>query len=542
MLKTKSIKTMTSHILFLMLMFSAGSALSTAYDPIFLGKVTDLRLPLNQTRVLELTSPISKISLGNPDVADVLVLGSRRIYVLGKSLGSTNVVVWDKNETSYTSFSVEVIHNIDELKKTIHELMPDENPQIRSTEGAILLSGEVSSSAKVDAIHQLSTQFVANANKYSLAHKEDKKIEPTSVINLLQVGGPHQVMLEVKIVELSRSVMKRLGINMAGFSPRSGNGRWSTGVVNGGATFPNALTPIGGNTVPIFPNNESWLNGNNPIIGPNVDTFEPTTPAVSAAGLFASFLSGGSVFNLVIDASKEDGLAKILAEPTLTTMSGEPASFLSGGEFPVPMWDGDSDRISIIFKEYGISVKVLPTVLDSDRINLSLNISVSELSNAASITAGIQTAAVNFSIPSLSTRSATSTVELMDGQTIGIAGLISDKMRESVTKFPGLGDIPILGALFRSQEYIQDKSELVMFVTAHLAKPIAPSQIRLPTDSFVEPSDARFFLMGQLEGDPDDAIINKKQQPGMEPELATNSTEKINQPHSGSGPTFGHEL
>lgn len=514
------------------------SAQAAVYDPIFRSQVSELTVPLNQSRILIFSDRIENISLGNPKVADVLVLESRKIYVLGKSLGSTNVVVWGKGNKDYTTFKVQVTHDLDVLKKTIHQVMPEENPEVRSAEGAIILAGEVSSPVKVDAIVQLANQFVKNARDYSLAHTggsgggESGKVEqPPAVINLLQVGGPNQVMLEVKVAEISRSVLKHLGINLAAYDP----GRpWKIGAVNGGASFPNAVDQ-NDTEVPLFPNDQSWSNGQDTMTGPSVDKFEPSTAGISGAGLFFSHLTGASYFNLVIDASREDGLAKILAEPTLTTLSGESASFLSGGEFPIPVWSGDSDNITVVFKEFGISVKVLPTVLDSQRINLHLDVAVSELTDAASITTGVPGASVRFSIPSLATRSASSTVELMDGQTIGIAGLISDKLRESVNKFPGLGDLPILGALFRSQDYVSDQSELVMFVTAHLARPIAPDEIRLPTDAFVDPTDAEFFLMGRLEG--------KSYVPEvLLEESASDRKDAAGQPDTSKGPTFGHQL
>jgi pilus assembly protein CpaC len=215
-------------------------------------------------------------------------------------------------------------------------------------------------------------------------------------------------------------------------------------------------------------------------------------------GFFASLLTDEFLFNLAFDAAKEKGLAKILAEPTLTTQTGQQAEFLSGGEFPIPVPRGD-DGVTVEFKEFGVGVRFLPVVLDSGRINLKLGISVSELINANSIAISIDGISSTFIIPSLSKRSAESTVELADGQTIGIAGLINENMREVVTKFPGLGDLPGLGALFRSQSYQKGETELLILVTPHLAKPVLPADIRLPTDNFSEAGDLGFFLGGKLD-------------------------------------------
>jgi len=518
---------------------------AAAYDLVFGKSVEQMEVPLNQSRIMVFDEAIDNISVGNPDVADIVVLETKKLYILGKSLGSTNIVVWSKDVSTrkYSTLTIDIVHDVDSLKHHLHDLFPEEKPEIRSAQGSIILSGDISSMTKVDAIESLTAQFVKNAKKFDGSDKAGKKRagqsnQNSEVINLMQVGGPHQVMLEVKIAEVSRTMMQQMGINLAAFQA----GRpFRVGAINGGSSFPEALTSAG-ETVPLLPNDQAWTNLNDPIIGPAVQKFTPTTPTVAGAGLFASFLTGSSYFNLVIDASKTNGLAKILAEPTLTALSGETAEFLSGGEFPVPIWSGGEDsKISIVFKKYGVSVKMLPVVLNSQRINLNLNIGVSELSNAADVSLGVPGSTTNYSIPSLTTRSTNSTVELMDGQTIGVAGLISDKMRESVNKFPGLGDLPILGALFRSQSFLHDETELVMFVTAHLARPIDPRDIRLPTDAFEAPSDAEFFLFGRMADDENESpeILafgnDKKYRPKRKKNQAKYPTQT-------GGPTFGHQL
>lgn len=523
-------------------------SVGAAYDLVFGKALKQMNVPINQSRIIVFDEAIDNISIGNPDIADIVILESKKLYVLGKSLGSTNIVVWSKkvSERKYSTLSIDIVHDIDSLKYHLHDLFPQEKPEIRSSQGAIILSGDISSITIVEAIESLARQFVKNSKKYdgvareasgkSKGGKAAKTTNDTEVINLMQVGGPHQVMLEVKIAEVSRTMMQQMGINLAAMQ----NGRpFKIGAVNGGSSFPEALT-TNNNTVPLFPNDQAWSNLNDAMIGPSVQTFNPTTPTIAGAGLFASFLTGSSYFNLIIDASKTNGLAKILAEPTLTTLSGETAEFLSGGEFPIPVWSGgDDSRITIVFKKYGVSVKMLPVVLNSKRINLNLSIGVSELSNSADISLGVPGSTSSYSIPALTTRSTSSTLELMDGQTMGVAGLISDKMRQSINKFPGLGDLPILGALFRSQSYIQDETELVMFVTAHLAQPIHPDDIRLPTDAFEAPSDAEFFLFGRMADDANESPNlmafngNKKYRP---------KKGRAKYPSQSNGPTFGHQL
>ena len=194
-------------------------------------------------------------------------------------------------------------------------------------------------------------------------------------------------------------------------------------------------------------------------------------------------------------------MAKILAEPNLTTLSGQEATFLSGGEFPIPVPQGNLGGTTIEFKDFGIGMGFVPVVLDADRINMAIDISVSDLAteNQISVGGGIQTEE-RFFVPALSVRRATSTVEMGDGQTIALAGLLSEKLREDVQKFPGLGDVPVLGYLFRSQKWLNEESELVIFVTPHLAQPVANDLVRLPTDAFIAPNDVEYYIMGRMEG------------------------------------------
>jgi pilus assembly protein CpaC len=233
--------------------------------------------------------------------------------------------------------------------------------------------------------------------------------------------------------------------------------------------------------------------------GPVIDEFMPNPLSIDDTGIFASLLTGNGLLNLTLDAAKEQGLAKILAEPTLTTLSGEEARFLSGGEFPIPVPQG-LNGTTIEFKEFGVGLQFVPVVLGSGHVNLKLAISVSELTNASNVVLTTQDSTSTFLVPSLSKRSASATVELLDGQTMGIAGLISEDLRQAVNKFPGLGSIPILGNLFRSQQFIKGETELVILVTPRLARPMPKDRIRLPTDDFIEPNAKDFYLLGRMEG------------------------------------------
>jgi pilus assembly protein CpaC len=449
--------------------------------------VAELEVPLYKSRVLSLDRAITRISVGNPDIADLLLLRSTELYVLGKDLGTTNVLLWDADDVLIATVSVEVTHDLAGLKEKLHQLMPNEEIQVRAAQRSIVLSGTVSSPANVSAAVQIAKGYLAQvgtAKEKEMFEVRGRGGEGDSgeVINLMQVGGAQQVMLEVKVAEISRTELRKFDMR---FNSILQSSRWTSGAVNGGATFPNAGS---GDLV---------FDGDIPV-GPAVDEFSPNDLFIEDKGFFGSLLTTDFLLNVTLEAAKENGLAKILAEPNLTTLSGQEAKFLSGGEFPIPVPQGD-ETITIQFKEFGVGVGFLPVVLGDGRINMVLNVAVSELVSGNTISLG-GGAGSNFFVPSLAKRSANATVELMDGQTIGIAGLLNENMREVVNKFPGLGDIPILGHLFRSQEYVKGETELVILVTPHLAKPMSPDDVKLPTDNFVEPSDAEFYLLGRMEG------------------------------------------
>jgi len=452
-----------------------------------------LMVPLYKSRVVALDAPAKRISVGNPAIADILILRSTQLYVLGKDLGTTNVLLWDRDDQLIGTVSVEVTHDLQALKAKLHSLMPNEPISVHSAQRNIILSGRVSNVGKMNAAIRIAEGYFKEANsststagqddatKFAAKNTSDDKVG--EVINMLSVGGAQQVMLEVKVAEIARTELKRLDVRFNTILRRSS--RWNVGGVNGGATFPDA------GQGPVFSDPAPF--------GPLIDAFAPNPMAIQDKGFFGSLLTENYLFNVAFDAAKENGLAKILAEPTLTTQTGQQAEFLSGGEFPIPVPQGERG-VTVEFKQFGIGVKFLPLVLDAGRINLKLNISVSELSSSDSLAISDAGASQTFLVPRLTTRSTQSTVELADGQTIGIAGLINENLRETVTKFPGLGDIPGIGALFRSQSFQKGETELLILVTPHLVKPMIPGDIRLPTDKFVEPNDLEFFLNGQTEG------------------------------------------
>jgi pilus assembly protein CpaC len=504
-----------------------GSGTAVAQPPLLSGGASiDLAVPLYQSRVVTVITPANRVSVANPDVADIVVISPTELYVLGKDLGTTNVLLWDRSSHLIGAINVEVQHDLDSLKRKFAELLPGQSIEVRASQRSIVLSGRVSDAEAMNAATRIAATYLAQIQtakkteefqQTNQSRREDKSVG--EVINLLQVSGAQQVMLEVKVAEINRTEVKRLDAQFNSIA--RGLGNFNIGGVNGGATFPPPLflpnnaklpvfTPYTGVATPYGTYAPSVIPGASPIPlplnsglsqqpwGPAITEFLPTTQTIQNQGLFASFLSKNFLFNLALDAAKEQGLARILAEPTLTTLSGQEATFLSGGEFPIPVPQG-LNSVTIVFKQFGVTVKFLPVVLNSGHINLTLNVSVSELETGNTVNLSLPGTAANFVIPSLSERSATGVVELSDGQTIGLAGMLHETTRSLVTKFPGLGSIPVLGALFSSQNYQKGETELVILVTPRLARPLPAGKIRMPTDAYVEPTDIDFFLRGRLE-------------------------------------------
>lgn len=453
---------------------SAGAGRAEASGPIPLvpaGGTLALQLPLNTSQVLALEKPASRVAVGNPEIADLVVIGPRQVYVLAKAIGSTNLLLWRGDDTLTGAVNLEVTHDLQGLKAKLHRLLPGEAIEVHSARSAIVLRGQASSVPVLEAAQRIAESYLPEPTAEGAARRRgpDSQGEPARVINLVEVGGSQQVMLSVKVAEVERTELKRLDARFnAVFSGADG----AFGALSGGGTL-----EADGQFVP------------NPL-------------NILNQGLFGVFLDRNFRLNLAIDAARENGLARILAEPTLTTLTGQEAEFLSGGEFPIPVPQGVAGNVTIEFKPFGVGLKFLPVVLSGDRINLKVNVSVSELDESASVVLENPDASLRTFVPSLRQRSATATVELRDGQTLGLAGLLDDTLRESVSRFPGLGSIPVLGALFRSNQYQQGQTELVILVTPRLAQPVREEAVSLPTDGFTPPSDYEFYLEGRLEGRP----------------------------------------
>ena len=412
-----------------------------------LGKSTVLRLPV----------AASRISVGNPAIADVTLLSPKEIYLLGKTVGSTNIIFWNKEGQS-TVVDVTVGMDTVSLQGKLRQFMPGEqNIRVDSAADTIVLSGVVTDAVKA-------ARAVLLAEAYA-----GKK-----VVNLMSIGSVQQVMLEVKIAEINRTELDRLGFNFA----RLTGGSFLYGILGGNvgiSTVTNNATPA--NSIGVAPG----------IFGTGVGG----TGTVAGSADQTSFL---------FDAQKKDGLVKILAEPNIVAISGQEGSFLAGGEIliPVPQANG---TIGLESKLFGVGLRFTPTVLDGGRIQMRVQPEVTDLVGFTSVAStGLGSSTL---VPTLTTRRISTAVELLEGQSLAIGGLLQDNVRESINRFPILGEIPILGALFRSSEFQKNKTELLIVVTPRLVKPLA-ANFALPTDAFKPPTRAEILLGGKLEGDADE--------------------------------------
>jgi pilus assembly protein CpaC len=433
---------------------SVASAQAPAQGAIRTYTPQKLNLMVGKSLVIDTPAAVKRVSLANPEVADTVVISPRQIYLTGKAVGTTNLTLWGADDRVHSVFDVAVSADLSQLKEKLQEILPGENIKVIAANDSITLSGEVSSTSNLSQALAVTEAFA-----------------PKKVVNLTQIAGVHQIMLEVRVAEMSRSLARRLGFNFT------------------------AVTEGGGFGVSLLNNLTALVRPIDAVLFPTRDlTLAPFGQDISSAinGLFRLH-KGDTTWTGFIDALKENGLVKVLAEPTLVTLSGQEARFLAGGEFPVPV-PQDRDVITITFKPFGVGLGFTPTVLSNDKISIRVAPEVSDLDFSTAIV--LQ----GFVVPGLTTRRASTVIELANGQSFAIAGLLRETVRETVAKFPVLGDIPILGALFRSSAFQKNETELIIIVTPHLVKPLDVAKQTLPTDQYIEPNDFEWYLLGVLEG------------------------------------------
>lgn len=407
-------------------------------------------LPLNKAAIVELPQAAADVLVSQPSVVDAVVRSPRRVYLLGLQTGQTNAFFFDSRGRQILNLEIQVERDMDALANLYNRVMPDSRIEVESVNDNVVLRGVVQTAAEVANASDLAGRFVGDAEK---------------VINMLTVRDPEQVMLKVRIVEMQRQLLKQLGVELSGSIPIS-NSAFSFAAANS-----------------IVTNGGLGLSGSRP------------NPGGTLQNLDASF-----------QAFESNGLVRVLAEPNLTALSGESARFLAGGEFPVPVGQDDG-VISIEFKEFGVGLGFSPLVLSKGRINLKISTEVSEITTEnAFFVPGATTvddqgnliSTAGLSIPGLSVRRANTVVELPTGGSLVMAGLLQEDMRSTVEGVPGVKDVPVLGQLFRSRNYTNNETELVVIVTPYLVKPTHESNLLDPAEGFVPASDAETILLGKI--------------------------------------------
>lgn len=408
-----------------------------------------LEVPMNRAVVVESDVPFTELSIANPSIADISSLSDRTIYVLGKAPGRTTLTLLGGDGRLISNVEVHVAPDIAEFKERLQQILPGEPIEVRTANDGIVLSGTVSSAAKLDRAMDLAQRYA-----------------PDRVSNLMSVGGTQQVMLKVRFAEMQRSVSKSLSSSLAIQGSTLGGNLGLSGGTNSTSTtgaIVNALNAI-----------------------------SPSTADNNGAMLFG-FNAGGLEVGILLEALELRGMVRTLAEPNLVALSGQEAKFLAGGEYPVPVSQEDG-KVTVEYKPFGVQLDFVPRVVDGDIINLELEASVSSIDPANGFSQG------GFTVDAFRKRQTSTTVEMRDGESFAIAGLLSDDFRDLNGQVPWLGDIPVLGALFRSAEYARQQTELVIIVTPHLVSPTRGEALALPTDRVQPPSEAGLFLFGHVTG------------------------------------------
>lgn len=407
-----------------------------------------INLPRGSSMAIDLPSDARDVIVPNPMVAEAMLHSPRRITIIGLQPGETDAVVLDGAGRTILSLRVRVDAGVSALQDTLSRVMPGSQVRAEAVNDSIILTGPVGSPGEADRAAQVARAFVAG---------------PEKVINMMTIAGSDQVMVRARVVEVQRTAIKQLGLDVNGVLNSVGDGL----TYNQGATFGVSGSQLGGGV----------LN-------------------------FLDQAGDGSRLNTNLRAFERAGLVRILAEPNLTSVNGENAEFLAGGEFPVPVGrsvDSTTGQVTIgvEFKPFGVRLAFRPIVLSEGRISLQLSTEVSELTTAGSFTLG-GTADDALVIPALNVRRASSTVELPSGGSMMIAGLLREDTRQNIDQLPGIGSLPVLGALFRSRDYLSGETELVIIIEAYIVSPTSPGRLQTPADGLIIANDAQTLLFGQL--------------------------------------------
>lgn len=438
-------------------------------------------VPINRSELITTRTDMAEVVITDPEVANVLVHGKRKVSVIGLQVGQTTLRIFDANHKLIRSMDVAVTYDLPAVRKAMKQFLPNEHIGVSMVNTRMALTGDVTSATAAATAMQIAEEFIygkTDESRVARAAVYDGAQNPSPVINLMKVSAGQQVMLRIRIGEAQRNAVKNLGVSLQALSddfPLS----IGTGI---GRTFASGA----GATTSAFTYGSFQLSN---------DT--------NSFGFISARTNGSTGIGGTIEALERDGLFKTLAEPNLTALSGEEAQFLAGGEFPIPV-PQQLGTTTIEYRPFGVALKFTPYVLSPNRIRIQVNPEFSQVSNENSIRT-----TDGFTAPSFVTRRASTTVELAPGESFMIAGLIRDDVNSTISQIPGAGDIPVLGALFRSTAFQHNETELVIAVTPYLVDPAKSADIKLPTDDFKPASfmESIFFgALGSTRGEKDPSL------------------------------------
>jgi pilus assembly protein CpaC len=446
-----------------------------------------IRVGLGKSILVELGSEMRDVMVSNPQAVDAVVMSQTRVFLMARKLGETNAFFFDSQGNQFVTLEIFVERDTSGLQALLARLIPGSNIKVEMVNQTIILTGSVKTPLDSNRAGQIAKQFVQveyestqKSGTEGTSIKKVAKDDGETLVNLLTIEGEDQVMLKVTIAEIQRETLKQFGINM-GAIVNSGN--FATRILTDNALPLTAAAGLGG--LPVA----GVVGGATPAL--NIYNQGPGGGSVGNAGVHGFYNSHTAQVAHALRAMERAGLARTLAEPNLTAVSGETAKFLAGGEFPIPVADG-TGGISIIFKEFGVGLQFTPVVLSEGRISLKIETEVSELSNNGAITLS------NVGINALKKRLAKSTVELPSGGSLALAGMISEDTRQNMDGTPWVKDLPILGTLFRSRDFQKRESELVVIVTPYVVRPVPRQNLVRPDDGFAPASDLKANFLGHI--------------------------------------------
>jgi pilus assembly protein CpaC len=451
------------------------------------GGAQNLSIPRGKSAIVDLPVDARDVLVTNPQVADAVLRSPRRIYVMGLAPGVTDAAFFDASGHRILALNIRVDQDFSAVALTINQLMPDAHVRVAAVNTSLVLTGDVRDLAEADKAVQIAQQFTT---------------KPEQVLNMLSIDGKEQVMLKVRIVEMQRTVIKQLGFNINALVGQLGSPQFLVGTA---ASFAVNGAILGGLNAAYQLNTTQQ---------PEVLGYDPVTKANDLPIVCSGCNNGGqgtiattqttagstgiNKANAAIEAFEQVGLVRTLAEPNLTAVSGESAKFLAGGEFPVPSGLSTNGQVSIEFKTFGVGLGFTPVVMSAGRISLKISTEVSELTNQGSFTLSTGTTSAGLTIPGLNVRRAETTVELPSGGSMMIAGLLNEETKQDLDSLPGLMNLPVLGALFRSRDYQEGETELVVMVTPYLVNSTSPANLQTPADGFQIANDAQTLLLGRM--------------------------------------------